>query len=89
VLDPVNSVLKRLNVPGYRHYHRFDHWMREQLLASVEEILCDDRTRRRGVFNSAGIDDLLAQTRRGTGDHAYLLQILLVLELWQRRAEAA
>ena len=42
VLDKVNTVLKRLNVRGYRHYHNFDDWMRRTLLDSVEaELLAE------------------------------------------------
>src|SRR5439155_11233495 len=30
VLDKVNTVLRRLHVHGYRHYHQFDGWRRSQ-----------------------------------------------------------
>jgi asparagine synthase (glutamine-hydrolysing) len=89
ILDPVNSVLKRLNAPGYRHYHDFDGWMRTQLLASVEEVLLDGTTARRDVYDMAAVRQLLDQTRSGRADRAYLLQVLLVMELWQRQLQLA
>ena len=84
-MDPVNTVLKRLNAPGYRHYHSFDAWMRTQLLASVEEVLFDAQTINRGVFNRHRLRQLVTDTQHGRADHSYLLQILLILELWQRQ----
>ncbi len=89
LIDPINSLLKRLNVKGYRHYHRFDVWMREQLLSSVEDILFDGTTTRRGLFRPATLRRLADETRTGAADHGYLLQVLLVLELWQRQHERA
>ena len=33
---------------------------------------------------SSGSRFIVDDTRSGAGDHAYLLQVLLILELWQR-----
>ena len=87
LLDPVNSVLKRLNAPGYRHYHSFDAWMRTQLLMTVEEVLFDHATRTRGIYNMDTLRRLVDDTRTGAADRSYLLQVLLVLELWQRQVQ--
>jgi asparagine synthase (glutamine-hydrolysing) len=89
LLDPVNSVLKRLNAPGYRHYHRLDAWMRTELLSSVQEILLDGMTERRRIFRQTTIARLVDDTRAGNADHSHLLQVLLILELWQRQQAAA
>jgi hypothetical protein len=32
----------------------------------------------------AAIQGLVTETRAGSADHSYLLQVLLILELWQR-----
>jgi asparagine synthase (glutamine-hydrolysing) len=83
-LDKMNSVLKRLNVRGYRHYHNFDGWMRRMLLATVEAELLAPGARIRGVVSESALRKALTETRDGVSDRSYLLQVLLILELWQR-----
>jgi asparagine synthase (glutamine-hydrolysing) len=83
-LDKVNSLLKRLNVHGYRHYHNFQAWMQAELLSSVERVLLAPASLDRGVLREAGVRRLLDDTRHGRSDHSYLLQVLLLLELWQQ-----
>jgi len=83
-LDKVNSLFKRLNVHGYRHYHNFAAWMRQQLLESVQSVLLSDTSLQRGVLREAGVRRLLDETRQNQRDHSYLLQVLLILELWQQ-----
>jgi asparagine synthase (glutamine-hydrolysing) len=82
--DKVNTALRRLNVRGYRHYHSFDTWMRNQLLESVESVLLDRVALDRGIVTEQGLRRILSDTRRGVADHSLLLQTLLIVELWQR-----
>jgi asparagine synthase (glutamine-hydrolysing) len=91
VLDKCNTVLKRLNVRGYRHYHNFDGWMRRMLLQSVETELLAPTARVQAFVTKRVLADLIRESREGLADRSYLLQILLILELWQRenRVEAA
>ncbi len=89
VMDPVNTILKRLGVWGYRHYHSFDRWMHQQLLSSVEAVLLDPVARSRGMLREAALRRFIDEERSGKGRHAYLLQVLLILELWQRQDEPA
>jgi asparagine synthase (glutamine-hydrolysing) len=84
VFDKLNVLLRRLNVRGYRHYHNFHTWMREQLLHSVEEVLLDSTSLERGMLSETTLRRLLDQTRQGRADHSYVFQTLLILELWQR-----
>jgi asparagine synthase (glutamine-hydrolysing) len=83
-LDKVNSLFKRIGVPGYRHYHNFAGWMREQLLSSVETVLLCRESLDRGILRESGLRRLLDDTRAGRADHSYLIQVLLILELWQQ-----
>ena len=85
VMDKVNTVLKRLNAPGYRHYHRLDRWMHGELLASVEAVLLDPMTLARGAFRPEVIRRLVSELRAGRTEHAHLLEVLLHIELWQRQ----
>jgi asparagine synthase (glutamine-hydrolysing) len=91
VLDKCNTILKRMNVHGYRHYHDFDGWMRTMLLQSVEAELLSPHAAIQSFVNRPALATLVHETRTGEADHAYLLQVLLILELWQRenRIEAA
>jgi asparagine synthase (glutamine-hydrolysing) len=85
VLDKFNSLFKRLNVYGYRHYHNFHAWMRQQLLATVDAVLLSPESLDRGILRETGVRRLLDDTRQNRADHSYLLQTLLILELWQRQ----
>ena len=87
VLDKVNTVLKRLNVPGYRHYHNFDDWMRRTLLDSVEAELLAAGAAVQMFVPRPTLATLLGETRSGGADRSYLLQVLLILELWLRENE--
>jgi asparagine synthase (glutamine-hydrolysing) len=82
--DKMNSLFKRFNLYGYRHYHNFERWMKQKLLESVEQVLLHPTSLARGIFREAGLRRLIEETQRGVADHAYLLQILLILELWQQ-----
>jgi hypothetical protein len=84
VFDKLNTALKRLNVRGYRHYHNFDDWMRSGLLDSVEAELLAPSARVRSFVEATTVKELIRQTRGGGADRSYLLQVLLILELWLR-----
>jgi hypothetical protein len=84
VLDKFNTAMKRLNVSGYRHYHNFDEWMRRMLLQSVEAELLAPSARVQSFVRRDAIAQMIRETREGVGDRSYLLQVLLILELWQR-----
>jgi hypothetical protein len=84
IFDKINSLGKRLNLHGYRHYHDFEGWMKQMLVESVEKVLLSPDSLSRGVYREATLRRLLEETGRGIADHGYLLQILLILELWQQ-----
>jgi asparagine synthase (glutamine-hydrolysing) len=84
VFDKVNTIFKRLNVRGYRHYHNFDAWMKKRLLESVQSVLLDRQALDRGIFQESAVRRVIDETRTGAADHGYLLQVMLIVELWQR-----
>ena len=91
IFDKVNTVLRRLNVYGYRHYHSFDGWMRRSLLDLVNDVLLDPQTLDRGVFRESALRGVIARARQldaheGATEHDDLLQALVTIELWQRQA---
>ena len=91
VFDKLNTLLRRMNVRGYRHYHNFDAWMRRMLLQSVEAELLSPDARIRHVVRRDALTAMIRETRDGAADRSYLLQVLLILELWLRenQVEAA
>jgi asparagine synthase (glutamine-hydrolysing) len=82
--DKMNSLFKRLNIYGYRHYHSFESWMKQRLRESVERVLLHPTSLARGILREAGVRRLIDETKRGLADHGYLLQMLLILEIWQQ-----
>ena len=84
VLDKINSLFKRLNLYGFRHYHNYESWMRNQLNAAVEDVLLHQVSVKRGILREKALRYLLAETRQGRGDYGYFFQVLLILELWQQ-----
>jgi asparagine synthase (glutamine-hydrolysing) len=84
ILDKFNSLFRRLNLYGYRHYHHFDRWMRQMLITSVEEVLLSSESLNKGLYRETVLRRVIHDTKRGITDHSYLLQILLILEIWQQ-----
>jgi asparagine synthase (glutamine-hydrolysing) len=84
IFDKINSVCKRLNLYGYRHYHNFERWMKQLLVESVEKVLLSPDSLSRDMYRETALRRLVEETRRGATDYGYLLQILLILELWQQ-----
>jgi asparagine synthase (glutamine-hydrolysing) len=84
VLDKINSLFKRLNIYGFRHYHNYEKWMRHQLNTAVENVLLQPDSLARGIYREKALRHLLDETRQGRGDYGYLFQVLLILELWQQ-----
>jgi hypothetical protein len=84
ILDKFNSLGKRLNLYGYRHYHKFEAWVKKILIESIEEVLLDADSLERGLYRETTLRRLIEETKCGAADHSYLLQILLILQLWQR-----
>lgn len=84
VLDKLNSLGKRLNLYGYRHYHNFEGWMKRTLIESVETVLLEPDSLTRDMYRQETLRRMMEETKRGHADHSYLFQIFLILELWQR-----
>jgi asparagine synthase (glutamine-hydrolysing) len=60
------------------------HWMRDELKDGLLGILTEPRTLQRGYFNPRAILGLLDEHFRGYRDHAGVIWLLLVFELWHR-----
>ncbi|MBS1819484.1 MAG: hypothetical protein JSU08_16245 [Acidobacteria bacterium] len=84
VFDKMNTILRRLNVYGYRHYHDFDGWMRKAFLESVERVLLAPEALAREHVDAGKTRALVAQAKQGARDHDHVLQLLTNVELWQQ-----
>jgi asparagine synthase (glutamine-hydrolysing) len=87
VLDKLNTILRRLNVYGYRHYHAFDGWMRRAFLSSAEQVLLAPQSLDRGTLQLKPLRGLFERARGGDAAPDHVLQVLLLVELWQRQQE--
>ncbi len=59
-------------------------WLREELYDVSRDILLDQRTRNRGIFNSSYVELLFKQHASGEGDFSKNIWNLLILEMWMR-----
>lgn len=84
VMEKLNTLLKRANVRGFRHYHNFDGWMQRMLIKSVQDELMSPSSHVREWFREDVLKRLLEETATGAASHAHALSALLILELWQR-----
>jgi len=60
------------------------HWMRHELKDGLLRLLGEPRTLQRGYFNPQSIRAILDEHFRGRRNHAGVLWMLLILELWHR-----
>ena len=78
-MDKLNTLLKRANVKGFRHYHNFDGWMQRMLVKSVQEELMAPSSRIREWFRDDVLKRLIDETASGAASHGHVLQALLIL----------
>jgi asparagine synthase (glutamine-hydrolysing) len=60
------------------------HWMRAELKDGLLQILVEPRTLQRGFFNPQSVRIIMDEHFRGRRNHAGVLWMLLILELWHR-----
>jgi asparagine synthase (glutamine-hydrolysing) len=95
VAKTIFEVRKRLSkVPWFvaspeRPYARFAQWLRGPLRQWVMAVLLDDQTRRRDIFDPAGLELFLEDHMNGRRDHTEQIGLLLALELGFRHREKA
>ena len=57
-------------------------WLRRDLAPLMEDLLSDDRVRRRGLFQPTEVRRLIGEHRTGRENHAHTLFPLMVFERW-------
>ena len=87
----LKKLAERLGIPSellHRRKQGFSlplvHWMRNELKDELLPILLEPRTLQRGYFKAEAIRGVLDEHFSGRRDHAGVLWMLLVFELWHR-----
>jgi asparagine synthase (glutamine-hydrolysing) len=60
-------------------------WLRNQLRASVDDALSETTIRKRGIFDPAGVRQLMELDRHGKIDATYSIFSLMCIETWCRK----
>ena len=84
VTDKFNSVMRRLSLPGFRHYTEYEKWQRKEFKESIEKIIFDEQTLDRAIYDPDGLKKAFNNHVSGKKNHAHLLGTVSGLELWFR-----
>jgi len=82
--EKFNSLMKRLSLPGFRHYTEFNKWQRRYFKESIEKIIFDKRTLDRDIYRPEGLREVFEAHISGKKNYAHLLGTVVGLELWFR-----
>lgn len=61
-----------------------ESWFRNEYKDLVKDILYDERTRKRGIFNYATVEQIVEKHQRGDRNYSDQIWTLINFELWQR-----
>lgn len=82
VADKFQAVMRRLNLPGFRHYHNVEKWIANSLRESVRTLLLEQRTLKRGIYEPDALKQVIDQSERP--GNSRLLARLVMIEMWFR-----
>ena len=83
VTDKLNTLMRRLQLPGFRHYHYMELWIKDLLAAQVDALVLDKRTLSRGLYDPRYLTRLVGDSRSDTS-MSRLLNLVVNLEIWFR-----
>lgn len=84
ITDKFNSAMKRLRVPGYKHYTEFQEWHRKAFREQSEKIIFSKQTASRGRYNMDNLRNIFDLHMSGKKNYGHLLGTIVGLEIWQR-----
>ncbi|WP_022854474.1 asparagine synthase-related protein [Thermodesulfatator atlanticus] len=84
LIDKFNAVLKRLSIPGFRHYTEFDRWQRKYFRQGIEKVIFNRRILERGLFQEKALKEIFDLHIYGKRNYARLLGTIVGIELWFR-----
>jgi len=65
-------------------YDPYDEWSRKEFKPLIEDILLDDRTLSRDLYNTEEIRRVLSQHMHGLRNYDEIIYLLLTFEIWAR-----
>jgi asparagine synthase (glutamine-hydrolysing) len=77
-----HSLFRKLRLPGFRHYHYVDTWLKKLLRESVRSFLLEPGSTGRGLVNPNRLKQILADP--GVAGRPRLLARLVTIEMWVR-----
>jgi len=83
LMDKFNSIMRRLQVPGFRHYHYMELWIKNFLSEQVRALVLDSRTLSRGLYDREYLSQLVERARTDAS-LSRLLNLIVNIEIWFR-----
>ncbi|GAC1446597.1 MAG: hypothetical protein NVSMB56_06790 [Pyrinomonadaceae bacterium] len=62
-----------------------DYWLANELREMVDDLLCEDKIKQRGLFNPSAVRRLIEEQRTGRDDWSLQIWQFLTLELWMQK----
>jgi asparagine synthase (glutamine-hydrolysing) len=82
VTEKSHALFRKLRLPGFRHYHYVDTWLKQLLRSSVESLLLDRRSLERGLVSPQKLREIVADP--SVPGRPRLLARLVTIEMWQQ-----
>jgi asparagine synthase (glutamine-hydrolysing) len=84
ITDKFNSLLKKMSVPGFRHYTEFQKWHRGGFRDTSKKIIFSEQTESRRMYKMDYLEKVFNLHVTGKRDYGHLLGTIVGLELWFR-----
>jgi len=84
VTDKFNSLMKRLSVPGFRHYTEFNKWYRDVFKEISRRLIFHEKTRSRNLYDMDFLKEVFDIHMAGSKNYGRLLGTVVGIELWFR-----
>lgn len=81
---PLNKIIKKLNRWNRPNYVSYKEWFKRELKQSVEDVILDNITLSRGIFNKTGVKKLLNEHYYSEKDNSKLIWQIINLEFFFR-----
>lgn len=83
VTEKMHAAFRKLQVPGFRHYHNVEAWIQNSLRQSVRSFLLDSRSVKRGLLNETKLKAIIQDPN--LAGRPRLLARLVTIEMWLRQ----
>jgi len=84
LIDKFASLMRKLDVGGFRHYTEFQSWQRKHFKETTEKILFSSELKNRDIYNMTYLRDIFTKHVSDKKNYGHLLGTLVGIELWYR-----